>query len=107
MSLRLRVAGLTQSALYMTINPVFYARSKHIEIDYHFVSEKVIVGALITQYIPFTHQAADIFTKPLAFSKQAWSSLCHSLQFEKGSRESTTNIIGTFHNSPNNGSFQS
>ena len=41
-----------KSALHMTINPVFHARSKHIEIDYHFVREKVALGALITRYVP-------------------------------------------------------
>ena len=50
----------------MTINQVFHARSKHIEIDYHFVCEKVFVGASITRYIPSSQQVADVFTKPLA-----------------------------------------
>ena len=54
-----------KSALYMTINPMFHAHTKHIEIDYHFVREKVAVGALITRYIPSPHQIADIFTKSL------------------------------------------
>ena len=39
------------SALHMTINLVFHARSKHIELDYHFVSERVALGLLVTQYI--------------------------------------------------------
>ncbi|XP_042980273.1 uncharacterized mitochondrial protein AtMg00810-like [Carya illinoinensis] len=36
------------SALLMTINPVFHARSKHIELDYHFVPEKVALDLLDT-----------------------------------------------------------
>lgn len=53
------------SALYLTINPVFHARSKHIELDYHFVRERVAQGLLVTKYIPSTQQVADIFTKPI------------------------------------------
>ena len=44
------------SALYMTINPVFHARSKHIELDYHFIHERVALGLLVTTHIPSTKQ---------------------------------------------------
>ena len=50
----------------MSVNPMFHARSKHIELDYHFVREKVAMGHLVTRYIPSLSQPADIFTKPLA-----------------------------------------
>ena len=50
----------------MTINPMFHSRSEHISLDYHFVREKVVVHQLVTRYIPFVSQPADIFTKPLA-----------------------------------------
>ena len=53
------------SALYMAINPVFHARSKHIELDYHFVRERVALGLLVTQHIPLTNQVADLFTKSI------------------------------------------
>ena len=36
------------SALHMTINLVFHACSKHIELDYHFVRERIALGLLVT-----------------------------------------------------------
>ena len=54
------------SSLHMSVNPVFHARTKHIELDYHFAREKVAMGALVTRYIPTSSQLADVFTKPLA-----------------------------------------
>ncbi|WRX23622.1 Reverse transcriptase [Theobroma cacao] len=53
------------STLYLIINLVFYARTKHIKIDYHFVQEKVALGPLETKFIPSKLQVADILTKAL------------------------------------------
>ncbi|CAH9139392.1 unnamed protein product [Cuscuta epithymum] len=54
------------SASYLTANPVQHARSKHIQIDYHFVRERVAHGDLVVKYIPTQLQLADIFIKSLS-----------------------------------------
>ncbi|CAH9106734.1 unnamed protein product [Cuscuta europaea] len=54
------------SASYLSVNPIQHARSKHIDIDYHFVRERVGHGDLLVQYAPTKFQLADIFTKSLA-----------------------------------------
>ncbi|GJZ50801.1 putative RNA-directed DNA polymerase [Tanacetum coccineum] len=53
------------SATYLSANPFFCARTKHVEIDYHFVREKVAKGDLRVQHISTHDQIAYIFTKPL------------------------------------------
>ena len=47
----------------MTVNPVMHIRTKHVEMDYHFVREKVVRGQLVTQYVRSTNQLEDIQTK--------------------------------------------
>ena len=51
-------------ATYLSANPFFHARTKHIEVDFHFVREKVALGALDVRYISTGDQLADVFTKP-------------------------------------------
>ncbi|KAJ9535464.1 hypothetical protein OSB04_un001410 [Centaurea solstitialis] len=53
------------SAVYLSCNPVQHQRTKHIEIDIHFVREQVARGQVCVSHIPSRYQVADIFTKGL------------------------------------------
>jgi hypothetical protein len=66
------------SAVYMAANPVHHRRTKHIEIDIHFVREKVALGQVRVLHVPSTHQFADIMTKglPVQLFTEFRSSLC-------------------------------
>ena len=54
-----------QGAIAMAKNPVGHARTKHIDIRYHFVCEGVQNGAIILKYVATDEMIADILTKPL------------------------------------------
>ncbi|RVW86900.1 Retrovirus-related Pol polyprotein from transposon RE1 [Vitis vinifera] len=52
-----------QAALHIPSNPVFHERTKHIEVDYHFIREKIASGCVATSFVNSNDQLADIFTK--------------------------------------------
>jgi len=56
-------------ATYLSANPVFHASAKHIEIDFHFVCERVTKKQLDIRLIASQDQLADGFIKALPVNK--------------------------------------
>ncbi|RVW65371.1 Retrovirus-related Pol polyprotein from transposon RE2 [Vitis vinifera] len=54
-----------QTALHIASNSVFHERTKHIEVDCHFIREKIASGCVATSFVNSNDQLADIFTKSL------------------------------------------
>jgi hypothetical protein len=50
---------------YLSANPVFHAWTKHIEVDFHFMRERVVRKLLEIDFVPSRDQVVDGFTKPL------------------------------------------
>jgi len=57
------------SSIQLARNPVFHARTKHIEVHYHFIRERVLAGDIDLVYVSTHEQVADIFTKALGAEK--------------------------------------
>lgn len=64
----LELYGENLSSIFLTANPAFHKRTKHFELDYHYVRERVALGALEVKHISSHLPIADIFTKPLPYN---------------------------------------
>ena len=54
-----------KAAISISHNPVLHDRTKHVEVDKHFIKEKIEDGSVCMNYIPTEQQVADVFTEGL------------------------------------------
>lgn len=54
------------SALALASNPIYYACTKHIEVDLNYVGELILSNIIQVLLLNFINQIADIFTKGLS-----------------------------------------
>jgi hypothetical protein len=74
-----------QSCIKLVDHPILHAYNKHVEIQHHFICERVqagdLYGDLYVSYIPNQMQQADLFTKPLPAYKHAH--ICKEIGLKK------------------------
>ena len=77
------------SSIQLARNPMFHARTKHIEVHYHFIRERVLSSDIDLMYVNTEEQVADIFTKALGAEKlQRFRAMLGVQELELSSRGS-------------------
>jgi hypothetical protein len=76
------------SPMYMSQYPVHHKRTKHIELDIHFVREKVSLGQVRVLHVQSSRQFIDVFTKglPSTLFMESRNSLCASYTAAESAR---------------------
>jgi hypothetical protein len=54
-----------QGSISLAKNPTHHSRTKHIDVQYHFIREKLEMGVIHLEYCPTEHMMADVLTKGL------------------------------------------
>ena len=67
-----RIFGDNQGAIALAANPITSQRSKHIDVQYHFIRERVSRGDILLRYVQTEHMVADSLTKAVPGDKTAW-----------------------------------
>lgn len=69
-----------REATYLSLNPAFHSRMKHMKIDFHFFCNKVLNKSLQVAFISRKDQLVDALTEPLSVARFAL--MCSSLHLQ-------------------------
>jgi hypothetical protein len=84
------------NSILLVNNPVYHARTKHIEVHYHFIREKVSTKEIDFIHVSIEDQVVDIFTKALGTDKlKKFRKMLNVLEVDLSSRGSVENSSST------------
>jgi len=84
------------SSILLANNPIYHARTKHIEVHYHFIREKVLTKEIDLIHVSTEGQVVDIFTKALGTDKlRKFRKMLGVLEVDLSLRENVKNSNST------------
>ncbi len=84
------------SSILLANNPVYHVRTKHIEVHYHFIREKVLTREVNLIHVSTEDQVTNIFTKALSIDKlKRFRKMLSVLEMDLSLRGSVENSSST------------
>jgi hypothetical protein len=84
------------STILLANNPIYHARTKHIEVHYHFIKEKVLAKEIDLIHVNIEDKIANIFTKALGIYKlRKFRKMFSVLEVDLNLRGSVENLSST------------
>jgi len=62
----------SQSAIFLEKNPAYHAKTKHIDVQYHFVRDMVEDKKVLLEKVDTMKNGADSLTKSVSTEKFSW-----------------------------------
>ena len=62
----------SQSAIHLATNPVYHSKTKHIDVNCHFVRQAISEGGVDLKKVHTKENSADMFTKHVLLEKLRW-----------------------------------
>ena len=62
----------SQSAIFLSKNPAYHSKTKHIDVQYHFVRDMVEEKKVLLEKVDTLKNAADSLTKSVSTEKFSW-----------------------------------
>ena len=68
----MRIDCDSQSAIFLAKNPAYHSRTKHIDVQYHFVRDMVESMKVLLEKVDTLENVADSLTKSVSTEKFSW-----------------------------------
>ncbi len=84
------------SSILFVNNPIYHVKTKHIEVHYHFIKEKILASEINLIHVSIEYQVADIFIKALGTVKlRKFRKMLSVLEMDLNLRGSVENSSST------------